>query len=212
MRGAVLTCDRMDEHWFKSQKRKAGVTNADIGALRGRDHTVITKLVSGRQPFTMDWAEVFAEALKVPLATVLEKAGVTDPATAQTLVPGFAESDAVLWQPKTFEDRKPQAIAEAFGARPGVDVWQIKGTSMVGAGLLPGDYALVDANAADNAKPGDTVVVQVYSRNGTAKTVLRRWIPPVALSFGAAGDATEAHVVDHENVMIRGKVVASWRL
>ena len=212
----VLTCDRMsqgiDERWFKIQKRKAGVTNADIGALRSRDHTVNSKLVSGAQPMTFDWAEAFAEALQVPVAEVLAKAGVSIEAKLEPSVPGFSEGDAAPWVPKQPEDRKPQSVAEAFGARAGVDVWRLATRSMAGSGYLPGDFILVDTHAADKAKPGDVVLAQVYNRNGTACTVLRRWMPPVLISDSAPGDVPEVHVLDHDNVLIRGRVVASWRV
>lgn len=209
----VLTCDGMDEQWFKVQKRRAGVTNAEIAALRGRDHTVISKLVSGAQPMTVEWAQAFATALQVPMATVLEKSGQLSPDQAQTVAaPGFAEGDAAPWVPKGADDRRMQAMAEAAGQRPGVDVWRVGNASMAGAGFLPGDYMLIDTHAADRVSPGDTVIAQVYARNGTARTVLRRWAPPVLVSVGGAGDTVEVHVVDHDNVVIRGKVVASWRV
>lgn len=203
----------MDEQWFKQQKRRAGVTNAEIAALRGRDHTVISKIVSGAQPMTLEWAQTFAQALQVPLAEVLEKGGQLAAEQAQSLsAPGFEEGDAAPWQVRGAEDRRPQTIAEAAGQRPGVDVWRVSTTSMTGAGLLPGDFMLVDTFAAERVSPGDIVLAQVYSRNGTARTVVRHWAPPVLVSVGGAVNDLEVHVVDHENVVIRGKVIASWRV
>lgn len=161
---------------------------------------------------TLEWAKAFAEVLQVPVGTILEKAGEAEPRVAQQLVPGFAESDTIPWRPQAPEDRRPQSVAEVLGQRPGVDVWRVKGASMAGAGYLPGDYILVDTHAAERVQPGDTAVAQVYARNGTAKTVLRRWMPPVLVSVGGAGEATEVHVVDLDNVVIRGRVIASWRV
>jgi SOS-response transcriptional repressor LexA len=201
----------IDVKWFKQQQKRVGVTADEIAAKRGLSRVNVSHILTGRQRMSLDWAKAFAEVLQVPLATVLEKSGITDAATAQTISPGFAESDAAPWKPQGFEDRKPQVIAEAFGARPGVDVWQVKGNAMCGAGLLAGDLILVDTHQAERVKSGDTVIAQVYARNGTAKTVLRRWMPPVLVSVSGSGEATEVHVVDHENVVIRGKIVASWR-
>ncbi len=202
---------QIDDKWFKQQQKRVGVTADQIAAIYGRDRSVISKILSGKQRMTLEWAKAFAGVLNVPLATVLEKSGVAEPQVAQQLTPGFAESDAVQWQPRGPEDRKPQSIAEAFGAKNGIDPWQVKGTGMVGAGLLPGDWILVDTFAAERVAPGDTVIAQVYNRNGTAKTVLRRWVPPVLVSVGPGGETTEVHVVDNDNVAIRGKVVACWR-
>lgn len=83
---------------------------------------------------------------------------------------------------------------------------------MAGAGVLPGDYVLVDTHLAERVVSGDTVIAQVYARNGTARTVLRRWAPPVLVSMGGAAKTVEVHVVDHDNVVIEGKIIASWRV
>lgn len=213
LRCQVITCDRMDEKWFRAQKRKAGVTNAEIAALRGRDHTVITKIVTGQQRMTMEWAQTFAEALQVPIATILEKSDILDAQQARQMEEAFAEGDAEPWAGAATHDsgrRQNQTIAEALGARPGVDIWRVDGSSMALAGLLPGDFMLVDTHQADRVKAGDIVIAQVYSRGG-AKTVLRRWLPPVLVSATSALGDDGVLVVDNDNVVIRGKVIASWR-
>jgi len=74
------------------------------------------------------------------------------------------------------------------------------------AGYLPGDFILLDSFAADRMKLGDAVIAQVYGRTNAA-TVLRIWQPPVLV---CPKDQT-VHVVDN-NVTIRGRVVASWRV
>lgn len=201
----------MDEKWFKAQKKKAGVTNADIAARLGRDHSVISKIVSGTQRMTLDWAKIFATALQVPLSEVLERFGIADAATAQQVSPGFSESDAAPWIAAPSADRQFAAVAQAFGARPGVDVWRINSSSMALAGYLCGDYMLVDTHQAERVRAGDVVVAQVYSPTG-AKTVLRRWMPPVLVAAAPPGEDESVYVVDNNNVAIRGKVVASWRL
>ncbi len=196
----------MDEKWFKNQQKRVGVTAEDIAKKRGLSRVNVSHILTGRQRMSLDWAKAFAETLQVPLATVLEKAGVTDQATAQELTPGFAESDVAPFAPKGMEERGPRSIAEAFGARPGVDVWRVKGDAMARLGYLPGDYILVDSFAADRVAPGDAVIAQVYDRQN-ATTVLRVWQPPVLV---CPKDHT-VHVVDNNNVSIRGRVVASWR-
>lgn len=201
----------MDDKWFKQQQKKVGITADQIAGILGRDRSVVSKILAGKQKMTLDWAKAFAEALQVPIAIVLERAGVTDEPTAKAITPGFAESDVAPWKSQGFEDRKQQTIAEALGAKAGVDVWQVKGSAMCGGGLLPGDFILVDTHQAERVKAGDTVIAQVYARNGTAKTVLRRWMPPVLVSVSGNGEPTEVHVVDGDNVVIRGKVMASWR-
>lgn len=210
----VLTCqpmsDGFDDKWFKERKRRAGMTNAELGALRGRDHTVISKLVSGGQPMTMDWAKAFSEAFAVPLSEVIEKTGMVDgPTVRDAGRGGFSEGDAAVWLPQD-GDRRQQAMAEAAGLRPGVDVWRVKGSAMALAGLLDGDFILVDTHQAERVKPGDVVIAQVYNPNG-ATTVLRCFEPPVLISASADLAERRVHVVDGVNVLIMGKVTASWR-
>lgn len=206
----------MDADWFRQQKRRAGVTNADIAARLGRDHTVISKIVSGNQRMTLDWAKIFAEALQVPVATVLEKVGVADAPTAQRIMPGFSDSDAAPWVagPAMAEAQAVRSVAVALGAdRPGVDIWRVKGQAMALAGLLAGDYMLVDTHASERAKAGDIVVAQIYNNaNGSATTVLRRFEPPVLVAASIDPADGRVHVVDGVNVVIRGKVIASWRM
>lgn len=204
----------MDVTWFKKQQRIAGVTAEDIAERLGRDRSLVSRIYVGRQPMTLGHAKVFAEVLGQPLAEVLKRAGIEVDLSAAGagVAPGLAEGDAVPWVPKGADDRRMQTMAEAAGQRPGVDVWRVGNASMAGAGLLPGDYMLIDTHAADRVSPGDTVIAQVYGRNGTARTVLRRWAPPVLVSVGGPGETVEVHVVDHDNVVIRGKVVASWRI
>ena len=201
----------MDDKWFKAQQKKVGVTADVIADAAGKSRAAVSKILNGHQRMTLDWAQAFADALQVPLATVLEKAGVANPATAQQLAPGFAESDVAPFAFQEAATRRPQAIADILGARPGVDVWTVKGMAMSLGGLLAGDFILVDTHQAERARAGDVVVAQVYGRTD-AKTVLRRYEPPVLVA--ASPDPADARVlvVDGENVVIRGKVVASWRV
>lgn len=202
----------MDDKWFKQQQKRVGVTADDIARKMGRTRANVSHILTGRQRMSLDWAKAFAEVLQVPLATVLEKAGVTDAPTAQVITPGFSDSDAAPWVPGPVgsEGQTVPTVAQALGGgRPGVDVWRVKGKAMAQHGLLEGDYMLVDTHQAERVKPGDTVVAQVYNRTG-ATTVLRTFAPPVLMS--ADPNDLQVHVVDGVNVVIRGKVVASWRV
>lgn len=203
----------MDDKWFKAQQKRVGVTADQIAAVLGRDRSVVSKILSGKQRMTLEWAKAFAEVLQVPLVTVLEKAGVTDARTAQKVQPGFADSDAApfVYGPGQAEGAQVRTAAQAFGERPGVDVWRVKSAAMALWGLLPGDFMLVDTHAAERVRAGDVVVAQLYTRTG-ASTVLRRFEPPVLVAASADAADARVHVVDGTNVVVRGKVVASWRV
>lgn len=204
----------MDDRWFKTQQKKVGKTADEIAALIGRDRSVVSKILSGKQRMTLEWAKAFASALDVDVATVLEKAGHAEPALVRQISPGFSDSDAAAWVPAPAgtEAAQVNAMAAAMGGgRPGVDVWRVKSQAMALAGLLTGDFMLVDAHQAERVKAGDVVIAQVYHRTG-ASTVLRRFEPPVLLAASTDHADQRVHVVDGINVVIRGKVVASWRV
>lgn len=199
----------MDDKWFKQQQKRAGITADQIAAKLGRHPSVVSKILNDKQKMTLDWAKAFAEALNQPLAVILEKAGVTDEATAQQINPGFSESDAAPWTPTpgSLADRHSQGIAEHFGAKAGVHVWRVKGDAMALAGYLDGDFILVDSFQAERVRAGDVVIAQIYDRQGGASTVLRQFQPPVLI----CPKDLSVHVVDNNNVTIHGKVTASWR-
>jgi SOS-response transcriptional repressor LexA len=201
---------RMDEKWFRDRKRQLGVTDIDIAQRMGRSRSAIPKIASGQQKMSIEWAQAFADVLQVPVSEILQRAGVITASVAKTVIPGMSEGDAAPWIPAP-DTREVPSIAEAFGARPGVDVWQIKTAAMALAGYLPGDYMMVDTHQAERVKAGDVVVAQVYTRQGTAKSVLRRWMPPVLVPAAAPTEQEPVYLVDGENVLIRGKVIACWR-
>jgi SOS-response transcriptional repressor LexA len=203
----------MDTIWFKALQKRSGLTSFDLGEAIGRDRTVISRIINGTQRMTLEQARIFAERLDVPLPEMLEKAGLADKGTAQQLAPGFQESDAAVWVAASgsADDRTVPTVAEALGGgRPGVDVWRVKSQAMALAGFLAGDFMLVDTHQAERVKTGDLVIAQVYNRAG-ATTVLRRFEPPVLVAASADPADGRVHVVDGINVVIRGKVLASWR-
>lgn len=203
----------MDANWFKQQQKRAGVTAEDIARRAGKARSNISHIYSGNQKMSLEWAQAFADVLGVPLADVLEHAGVTDQRTARTIAPGFSEGDATAWIPKDVDRRITPTIADALGARAGVDIWCVSSPAMALQGLLPGDYMLVDTHAAERAKAGDTVIAQIYDNlKGRATTVLRRLEPPVLVAASTDPADNRVHVVDGVNVVIRGTVIASWRV
>lgn len=200
----------MDILWFKEQQRRVGVTAADIADRLGKARSNVSNILNGRQRMNLEWAQAFADVLQVPLATVLEKAGVADPAQAQTMAPGYADSDVAPWVDGP-GGREIMSMGQALGARDGVDIWRVRSAGMALGGYLPGDFLLVDTEAATRATPGDTVIARLYLRD-QPRMVLRRWSPPVLIAAASPVDDVPALVVDGRNVVILGRVAASWRL
>lgn len=204
----------MDDKWFKRQQKRAGVTAEDIADKLGRDRSVVSRLYVSRQKMTLDQARVFADVLQVPLETVLEKAGIAAGETAFRAAPGFSDSDVLPFIGKPTDQSKNTKTAETLGGdRPGVDVWQVKSDALILNGYLPGDFILVDTHAAPLCKAGDVVLAQMYNaKTGTATTILRRYEPPVLVSANTNRDDQRAYVIDGTNVVIMGRIAASWRV
>jgi hypothetical protein len=203
----------MDEKWFKLKKKLAGVTNAEIAKRLGRDHTVISKLVSGSQKLTLEWAHVFAEVLDVPIPEVLEKFGAIDPVTAQELMPGFRESDIVPCVLGPELDAKIADIAKVFGGDlRGIEVWRVKSRAMALAGFIEGDLVVVDTFVGERLIRGDIVLARVSDRKLRGQfTVMRRYEPPVLVAACADPNEAAVYVMDGVEVSVQGKIVASWR-
>lgn len=202
----------MDKPWFKTAMRKAGRTSAELAEAIGRDRAVISRIMNGHQIMTLDQAKTLATELNVALDDLMIRAGLADSPTAQVFKPGFSDSDAAAWVGQGADDRAVPTIAQALGARNGVDIWQIRTPALSLMGYMPGDYMLVDTLAAERARAGDVVVAQIYDNaKGRAVTVLRRFEPPVLVAASPDPDDRRVHVVDGVNVVVRGTVVASWR-
>lgn len=206
----------MDAAWFKTHQKRAGLTSFDLGAAISRDRTAISKIINGTQKMTLEQARIFADLMNVPLAEMVERAGLAAKSEAQQLAPGFADSDAAAWVPGPglAEVGAVRSVALALGMdRPGVDIWRVKSRAMALGGYLEGDFLLVDTHASERARAGDVVIAQLYNNaNGTAATVLRRFEPPVLIAASADPEDARVHVVDGINVVIRGRVAASWRM
>lgn len=203
----------MDDKWFKRRQKEVGVTAEDIANEMGRARSGVSHIYSGHQRMSLDWARAFAKVLDVPLDEILKHAGVAAANEAQTLAPGFSESDAMPFIAKGGEEIKEQARAEQFGGnKPGVDIWQVKSDALILKGFLLGDRLLVDSHQSERCKAGDVVLAQVFNwKSASGVTLLRQFQPPVLVSANTDPNMQDVHVVDGKNVVIKGKVIAAWR-
>jgi transcriptional regulator with XRE-family HTH domain len=203
----------IDYPWFRDRQRQKGVTSEDIAQAAGRDRTAVSKILNGKQRMTMEWARAFAKVLEAPLAEILERAGYAEEQELPRPLAGMSESDATPFHIQDGRQDTATLAARAFGGdKPGVDVWRVGSKSLEMMGYFLDDFILVDTLRADMVRPGDVVIAQVYDRGGSAKTVLRRFEPPVLVAASMDPEDWRVHVVDGNNVLIRGKVVASWRI
>ena len=202
----------MDDKWFKQKQKRASVTAEDIAAKLGRDRSLVSRLYVGRQRMTLEQAQVFAEILNVPLTEVLERAGVLDLASQPQMAADLDDADVRSVDLPPVGAMRETAIALG-SQKPSRTTWQVNSKSLTLAGYLPKDFILVDAEESERCKAGDIVLASIYEwGNGQARAVLRRFEPPVLVAASTDSDDQRVHVVDGKNVVIKGKVVASWRL
>ena len=204
----------MNKDWLKKRLRMQGKTSADLATAIQRDRAVVSRILNGHQQPTLDQAKTLASELGVELSDFLVQANMVDAPLAPAFNSGFAESDAAAWIPASSaigESIETNKIAAAFGARAGVDIWRVKSSAMALAGMMQGDFMLIDTHQAERCRAGDVVIAQVYNPSG-ATTVLRRYAPPILMAHSADPTDWRVHVVDGVNVVVMGKVVASWRV
>lgn len=217
----------IDGEFFREKARLAKVSSEDLGAAIGRDRSVISRILSGQRPLKPEEIEPFARVLRIPIRDVVEHSGLEllmitpeghkELRGQQSLsVAGFGEGDAAEWTPPPKDTARPSRVRDMAellgGGKAGVDIWVVRGRAMSLQGYMEGDFLLVDAREPSRAKSGDVVIAQAYDwQQGSATTLLRRFEPPVLVSASPDAADQRAYVVDGNNVVIRGIVVASWR-
>jgi transcriptional regulator with XRE-family HTH domain len=208
-----MNAQHPDKDWFRRRLRAKGLTTEALAQAIGRDRAVVSRIINGHQKITVEQAQAFARVLDVEWGEVLAQAGMIEPAEVEQTRPGFSEGDAAPYVGMGEERVRALTPADALGRKPGVDVWQVRTAALMLMGYLPGDFLLVDTHQAERARTGDVVVAQVYDNHrGTATTILRRLEPPVLVAASCDPDDRRVHVVDGVNVVVRGKVTASWRV
>jgi len=202
----------MDAQWFKARQRQLGVTSFDIGQALGRDRTIVSRILNGRQRLAADQVDVFADLLRVDRATIEEKAGLRAISDLKKPAQGFEDGEAALWS--GIDGRQDRTMLSALGLDGAeIWVWRLKTHLLDADGFKANDFLAVDHSADGQPADGDIVVAQVYDNQlGTAETVVRRYAPPVLLTSHPSEEGRKVSIVDEKNVSIRGRVVASWRV
>lgn len=208
----------MDTNFFRERQRELRLTNDDLAQAIGRDRSVISRIWSGERQMKPSEVRAIADKLNLDIALVIDKAGLNGGDILLQMKSALERThfneDASPWKPEEgISVSETRDMAQLLGgARPGVDIWQVRNNSLIFEGYREGDYLLVDHNAAARARAGEVVVAQVYDhQGGGATTLLRRYEPPVLVGWGLDPDERTVHVVDGKNVAIRGVVIASWR-
>jgi transcriptional regulator with XRE-family HTH domain len=191
---------------LKRLRKRAGMTVRDVAAELDLPHTSYAHYESPRykKPYLpLDLAErlaVLFERHGIGRAEVLALAGLADGAgSALTLADEAVPYDGDL----------PEA--SPLPLRHATDFWEIRGRALDLAGLLPGDVVAVDLRQSE-FKAGDVVCAQIYDwQKGSATTVFRVYEPPYLIALSTDPQHRKPVLVDGEQVLLKGRVVASFR-
>lgn len=122
---------------------------------------------------------------------------------------GFRESEATPFESPKGNDELAFLDGVGSGAN-GIDKWMLRSRALETAGYQPGDVLIVDLNR--EPRPGDVVCAQLYDwARAKAETVFRLWEPPYLAPATHDAALRKIFVVDNENVIIKGVVIASVR-
>ncbi len=66
----------MNTAWIKQRLKSIGATQEQLALAIGRDRAVVSRILQGKQPLRLDWAEAFAQVLQVPTTDLLRLAGL----------------------------------------------------------------------------------------------------------------------------------------
>lgn len=122
---------------------------------------------------------------------------------------GFGEADAQPFDLPAGDDPAARAVAAAKSKFGNLDPWVLQTRALEAAGFLPGDILIVDLN--ERAVDGDVVCAQVYDRMGNAETVFRLLERPFLLTATLDRRPVKPLLIDNEQIVLRGVVVASIR-
>ncbi|QPM89136.1 helix-turn-helix domain-containing protein [Pseudooceanicola algae] len=231
----------MDDKWFKAQQKKVGVTADAIAGRLGKSRSNVSHIYNGRQKMTLEWAQAFSDALEVPIDEVLTRAGVVlqsqppkesmpiqadTPTTARRTRPPGAlseenahrllvrsdQSELLALHQGNTTHRKATEVAGALGLNENSEMWEVNSYAVSMCGYMPGDIILADRGLSELCKPGDIVVADVANWGNKGKTtILRKYDPPALVPAAGPNLDQRIHIVDFVNVVIRAKVIASWR-
>ena len=201
----------MDTIWFRQQHHRTGLTAKSLAEKVGGQKGTVFAIMNGRQRMSLKWATAWAEALQVPLELILEKAKSADDSAENNVI---LRNDAMPLSDWTGEvdEARMRAVARASSDGPGIEIWRVNSHAMALAGLMDGDFILINTNTttAEHLQPGDVVLARAHGPRGKSM-VLRSFEPPVLVDKNLFPAVGQVQVIDLNTLTILGKVIASWR-
>jgi transcriptional regulator with XRE-family HTH domain len=76
--GAFVQTAHMDKRWFITRKKELKLRQEDIAAAIGRDRSIVSKILNGKLPFSLNYAPGLAAVFQVSREEILRRANVLD--------------------------------------------------------------------------------------------------------------------------------------
>lgn len=187
--------------------RIRGMNQTQLAEASGLSTGMISQMKNGRRGFSPDSLSKLANALHVPDHVLMMDS------VPPNLLPGFMENEARAFAPDAGSNGL-KALLATLAPDASHPVIYVASKTVTALGIIAGDRLVVDLN--ETALAGEIVIARrVDPADGTAVTLIRRWIPPFLISFDPEDtDAAMRPETDGENTTwcnIVGPVVATFR-
>lgn len=181
-------------------------TRSELARRLGVANSAISELQKGRRQLKAHEVPIVEEYLGI---SVLGE-GVPSGRKGVREHGSMAMGDGVLVPRSELPSEVEQFFARQFRAKP-LEIWQISTDLIAGAGYLPGDYVAVDTSIL--CRPRDIVLAERRESVGTDPHFLfRAYVPPFLLAATPGTMPESPLIVDDNQIIIRGVVVASVRI
>ncbi len=194
------------ENRIREIRAQRGFTVQQLAERLGCSYQQVTRLERGQRRLSQEWMERIATALSCRPAALIEKE--PPEGLEETLIPFHAEPEHTRAHPSivkvedTFYLRGETPFSEKLYAL------EVRDNSLNLSGILAGDIVISELDAP--CRINDIVVVQHYTDND-ARTILRRYEPPMLLPHATETGYTNFRA-DDGNIRIVSPVIKLVRL
>lgn len=186
--------------WLTGVLAQLGITATELARRADLNPTTLTRFLNAENDRGHELSRRTVRKIEGAIAAASRP--------QQSIIPGFAETEADQYQVEAVDDPMHNAARAMLAGRNSRTAWLLRVDDLDAIGLRRDDVVVVDQNEAP--APGDIVCAQVYDRPmGGARTVFRLYEPPYLVSGSLQRNARRPIVVDNTNAVIMGVMIGS---
>lgn len=164
-----------------------GISQTDLARILRRDKSVITNLFQGKRQLKAEEAMLIARHIGVPVTEILGMSEAQGSMMEPTMLIPFQH------EPKNWKqhgnvlkkDGKFYLETESRDLSEKIYALEVQDNSLNLLGVMEGDFVISELDKP--CKPGQIVIAQHYQGRG-AKTILRKYAPPLLLAHSTSGE------------------------